>query len=111
LYCRINSTTAGQLLPLESKGNFNLLCDTITKLERKGNKGSYIDGIRKAVLSWLRFNGIVLPTRVLVKDAKRNHVTTKMPEPSEVLETLAAATVRTKVSVSLVAYSGLRLES
>jgi hypothetical protein len=55
LYCKLNQTTPKKLLKLAankflSKVNFDLLCDTVSRLEKGGKKDSYIDGIRKAVL-------------------------------------------------------------
>ncbi|MGH2637881.1 MAG: hypothetical protein ACRDF4_01115, partial [Rhabdochlamydiaceae bacterium] len=85
--------------------------DTVTKLEKEGKKGSYIDGIRKSVLSWLRFNQIQFKYRIKVNGAKISSVTTKTPEPIEVLQILAAAPLRTKILITLIGYSGLRLES
>jgi hypothetical protein len=116
LYCELNKTSPRKLLQLAprrsiTKANFDLLCDTVTKLEKEGKKGSYIDGIRKSVVSWLRFNEIAFKDRIKIDGAKVSSVTTKTPDPSEVLQILAAAPLRTKVAISLVAYSGLRLET
>jgi hypothetical protein len=46
------------------------MLDTVTKLEKEGKKGSYIDGIRKEIISWLRFNEIELKNRARINGAK-----------------------------------------
>jgi len=116
LYCELNKVTPKGLVEGAPKArlakrNFDLLCDTVTNLQERGNKGSYIDGIRKAVVSWLRFNEIVLKDRVKVEGARDSNVFTKTPEPLEVMQIYAAAPLRTKVAIALMAYSGLRPES
>jgi hypothetical protein len=97
------------------QANYNLLLDTIRRLEKTGYDRDYIKGIKTSVVSWLRFGGIHLEENGPIK-IKRNTNPNKQsnvrtPEVHEVRMILADAPLRGKVSVVLVAWAGLRWQS
>ena len=116
-YCGLNNleleTGPKELLGLHPKvkANFDLLVDTITKLETKGKPngekyaGSYLGSIKKAVISWLGFNEIEFKQQIKIRGEKESNLKSKIPEPKEVEEVIAAAQkLKVKVICSIMAY-------
>lgn len=121
-YCELNN-----LLPLTKgpkmlwhlapkrqlvQANYNLLLDTIRKMEKESYDSSYIKGMKTSVTSWLRFGGIHLEYNgtIKIKD-DINPTTVRTPEVHEVREIFAASPLRGMCSVALISWAGLRLES
>lgn len=88
----------------------DILQDFVTKAQKDGLEGSYIAGIKKAVVSWLKFNYTNLWRSIKVKNS-RGQYEGPVPSPEELRSILAKADLRAKVSISLVSFSSLRIET
>ncbi|WP_236689065.1 site-specific integrase [Acidiplasma aeolicum] len=115
-YCYLNNTNLKEILAnaksneQEFKDNF---IDFIRRLEKEGKAGSYIARFKKVILSWLKFNGIGLQLTVNIswENETPTIVNERVPNKEELSRILRKATSRAKVSISLMAFSGLRPES
>jgi integrase len=115
-FCKMNNTTPLGLVELgktDRKGLEDLLQDHISMMEKNGSSPGYIDCTVKAVRSWLNHNEIELKRRI--KIANRDFTPTlqneRVPTKEELQYLLIHADDRAKVAMSLVAMSGLRLET
>lgn len=118
-YCELNN-----LLPLTKgpkmlwsldpvvQANYNLLLDTIRRMEKERYDSDYIKGVKTSTTSWLRFGGIHLENNGVIKIKNdTNPSTVRTPEVHEVNAIFAASPLRGMCSVALVGWGGLRLES
>ncbi len=112
-FCELNNTNPKQLIKLPRKKIQDMIEDTVTKLESENKAPDYIQGIVKGVKSWLRHNEIELKRKIKVKDSGTAVTLAKerVPKPSEIDQILAAGDLRAKVSIALICYGGLRLQS
>ena len=87
--------------------------DIIRKFEAEGKAGSYISYVEKPLISWLKFNGVDVKLSINIKDENRNirSENERVPSKEELGKILRMATPRARVSISLMAYSGLRPEA
>ena len=114
LWCEKDNTNPMELLELAKQEDFRYrVMDAIRRLEAEGKAGSYISYIEKPMLSWLRFNGINVKIKVNIKDENRNFraENERVPSKEELARILRMASLRARVSIALIAYSGLRLET
>jgi integrase len=111
-FCKVSGVDYSALVKLDQKALEDLVQDTVRKLEQEKAAPDYIAGILKAVKSWLKHNGRELERDIKIKDQGVPITLEKeqVPEAIQLNEILAAATVRGKVSISLMAFSGLRPE-
>ncbi len=86
--------------------------DQIRKMESKGTMGSSISTSTKALISYLKFNNVSVSLGINIKNENRNLNAEKeiIPTSDELGKVLRIATLRERVSISLMAYSGLRPE-
>ena len=93
----------------EFKGSIS---DKIRDLESKGTMGASISTSIKPLISYLKFNNIVVKLGINIKNENRNLNAEKerKPEKEELSKILRMATMRERVSISLMAFSGLRPE-
>ena len=88
------------------------IADQIRQLERKGTQGASISTSLKAVISFLRFFNISRKFNINIKNENRNlnAERERIPDKEELAKILKIATVRERVAISLMAFSGLRPE-
>jgi hypothetical protein len=88
----------------------DFLFDFVTRLEKEGKAPTYIESYLKTVKSWLKFNGILLVRRINVGNTSRTPTieNERIPVKDELKQIIGYAKPRGKVSVSLMAFSGLR---
>jgi len=88
----------------------NMLFDFVSKLEREGKAPSYIDNYITCVKSWLRFNGIILVRKIKVGNTSRTPTIEdeRVPQKDELRQILNLSPSRGKVSICLMAFSGVR---
>jgi integrase len=88
------------------------IADQVRRLERKGTHGASISTSLKAVISFLRFFNISVKFNINIKNENRNLKAEqeRIPDKEELAKILRIATVRERVSISLMAFSGLRPE-
>lgn len=86
--------------------------DKIRALESKGTMGSSISTSLKALLSYLKFNNVSLKLVINIKNENRSLNAEKevIPGKEELAKMLRMASLRERVSISLMAFSGLRPE-
>ena len=109
----MNNTNPQAIIKLPKKSILNLILDSISTLEKQEYAGSYIQGIMKAVKSWVRFNDIEITQSINVEGAESTPTLTEQEAitPNKVDNVLANGDSRSKVEIGLIAYSGLRPES
>lgn len=91
----------------------NKISDQVRVLEGNGKAGSYISTSLKPLISFLKFHNVVVKLQINIKNENRNITTEneRVPTKAELATILRRATSRGKVSISLMAFSGLRPES
>lgn len=91
----------------------NSISDQIRKMESEGKAGSYISTSIKPMLSFLKFNNITARFQINIKNENRNMTTEneRVPTKEELGTILRSANTRSRMEISLMAYSGLRPEA
>ena len=86
------------------------LHDFVTKLDREGKSPGYILNYIKAVRTWLDYNGIKLIRRIKIRDSQSTPTieNEQVPTKEELRNLLTYASERARVSISLMAFAGLR---
>jgi hypothetical protein len=86
------------------------LHDFVTKLDREGKAPGYILNYIKSVRTWLDYNGIKLIRRIKIRDSQSTPTieNEQVPTKEELRNLLTYAGERARVSISLMAFSGLR---
>jgi site-specific recombinase XerC len=114
LYCELQNITPDKIIENMEKEEFrNNFMDFVRRLENDGKAGSYIARFKRVLRSWAKFNGKVV--RLDVNIANENLSPTleneRVPNKEELSRILRMATPRGRVSISLMAFTGLRPES
>ena len=114
LYCELQNITPDKIIENMEKEEFrNDFMDFVRRLEKDGKAGSYIARFKRVLKSWAKFNGKVV--RLDVNIANENLSPTleneRVPNKEELSKILRMATPRGRVSISLMAFAGLRPES
>ena len=112
-FCDLNHVTPTLLAWQSKKKSEAMLGDTVTVLEKRGSSPGYVLGIVKATKSWLDHNGKGIDRTIRVPNAGVPALLGKegIPLQRDIEEILGECDSRGKVAVSLLAYSGLRIES
>ena len=86
--------------------------DKIRELEKKGTMGASISTGIKPMISYLKFYNVSVKLGINIRNENRNLKAEKevIPEKSDLAKILRMATLRERVSISLMAFSGLRPE-
>jgi hypothetical protein len=86
--------------------------DQIRKLERNGVHGSSISTSIKPMISYLKFNNVIARLGINIKNENRNlNAENEMiPKKDQLSMVMRMASLRERVSISLMAFSGLRSE-
>ncbi|MEM4067616.1 MAG: site-specific integrase [Candidatus Micrarchaeaceae archaeon] len=115
LYCELQNTTPEKIIQDARDGKLkNEFMDFVRNLEKKGKVGSYIIRFKKVLSSWVRFNDISLDLKsVKIKDAFRSPTieNERVPNQEELARIIRSAPLRGRVSIALIAFSGLRIET
>ena len=114
LYCELNQTNPQQILQAATSKKFkDDFTDFVRKLEGEGKAGSYIVRFKKVVNSWPAYNDA--NTKLKVNVAGEYETPTlreeRIPNKEELDKILRMASPRGRVSIALMAFSGLRPES
>ncbi len=93
----------------ELKGQIS---DQIRKMENNGVMGASISTSIKPMISFLKFNNLTIRLGINIKNENRNLNAEKevIPTKEELAKILRIATIRERVAISLIAFSGLRPE-
>ena len=113
LFCHRTSTTPAKLVRIGRKDVIkleNMLFDHVSWLESQNYAPNYIEGIIKSVKSWLVFNYIELKRKVRIANAgiPVQIQDEQVPTKEQLQSILNVASPRTRASISLMAFSGIR---
>jgi hypothetical protein len=104
--------TAKALLKRKAKEREDLLADRITRMLEENRAASYVEVTKKAVVSWLDWNGQRLRRRIRIPGAGRRPSLrdAHIPSQEELRRVLNVADSRARVAISLIGFGGIRLE-
>lgn len=111
-FCEWGPTTPGEFVATKPKARDDSLDDWIQEMIDAGRSGSYIDGLKKAVVSWLAHHGETLHRKIKVPGvSRRPSMKDKyIPSPEEFRRAIDSANARARAAMALIAFSGQRLE-
>ena len=112
-FCETMKKDPGKLLKLKDMQLADLISDYVGDMEDKGKSGGYIASTVKAVKSWLSFNGIKIPRKIKINGANDTPTLDDKGifSPEDLKKVLDSADVRGRMAISMVAFSGIRLQS
>ncbi len=114
-FCKDSNLTPRQLAEKDRREIENLLQDHLASLERLGRAPGYLASIMKAVRSWAEWNEKPLQRKIKIanRDATPTLEGEVVPTRQELKHVLYGykTPLRTRACISLVAFSGLRLET
>ena len=115
-YCELTQTTPKGILAKARNNEKDFryeFTDFVRKLEKEGKAGSYIARFKKVILSWLKFNDIRLQLTVNISGENETPTIAneRVPSKEELARILRKATSRGRVTIAIMAFSGLRPES
>jgi hypothetical protein len=114
LYCNLAKTTPRQILAqAPTKKYRDGFTDFIRSMEREGKAGSYIERFKKVILSWTSYNNLDVKLKVNIKGSSDTPTIAdeRVPSKDELSRILRMASPRGRISISTIAFSGLRPES
>ncbi len=116
LFCELNNITPEKIVDMANnnpKEFKNMFMDFVRDLENQRKAGSYIVRFKKVLRSWLKFNDIDLKIDIKIKGENENPKTVneRVPNKEELAKILRKASLRGRVAIALIAFSGLRPES
>ncbi len=114
LYCRLMGVTPNDILKQARDGSLKReFQDFAAKMIKEGKKGAYVGKFKQVLRSWLMFNDIDYSININIPNENLNETTMdeRVPTKEELSKILRNATARGRVSVSLMAFGGLRPES
>ena len=114
LYCDLLKTTPKAILKEAPSKRFrDGFTDFIRRMERDGKAGSYIERFKKVVISWASYNNLDVKLKVNIKGSSDTPTIAneRVPSKDELSRILRMASPRGRVSIAMIAFSGLRPES
>jgi len=113
LFCYRTNTTPSSLVKIGKKDVIkleNILLDHVSWLESQNYAPNYIDGILKSIRSWLVFNYIEPKRKIRIANAgiAVNIQDEQVPTKEQLQSILNVVNPRTRTSISLMAFSGIR---
>ena len=114
LYCNLAETTPRNILSVARSKRFrDGFTDFIRRMEKEGKAGSYVERFKKVVLSWTSYNNLEVKLKVNIKGASETPTIAneRVPSKDELSKILRMASPRGRVSIAMIAFSGLRPES
>lgn len=114
-FCKVHSLTPLLLAKREHREIENLLQDHLNSLEKQGRAPGYLASIMKTIRSWAEWNEKPLQRRIKIanRDATPTLEDEGVPSKEELKKVLYSdkTALRTRASICLIAFSGLRLET
>ena len=114
LYCTLEKTTPKEILTqAPTKKYRDGFTDFIRSMEKEGKAGSYIERFKKVILSWTSYNNLDVKLKVNIKGSSDTPTIAdeRVPNKDELSRILRMASPRGRISISMIAFSGLRPES
>ena len=111
-FCVFNKLKPADLIKMKPQKRDSLILSYVDKRVKEGMSGSFIESELKAVKSWLSWNSISITKKIKIPGANRRPSLKNetVPSQDDLKKILNAADTRERVAISLVAFSGLRLE-
>ncbi len=114
LYCKLAETSPKEILAgAQTKKFRDGFTDFIRRMERAGKAGSYVERFKKVILSWTSYNNLEVKLKVNIKGSSDTPTVAneRIPSKDELSRILRMASPRGRVSIAMIAFSGLRPES
>lgn len=114
LYCELMKTSPKEILAgAPSKRFRDGFTDFIRRMEKEGKAGSYVERFKKVVLSWTSYNNLDVKLKVNIKGSSDTPTIAdeRVPSKGELSRMLRMASPGGRVSIAMMAFSGLRPES
>lgn len=111
LYCELEGTTPKEILSEGPSKEFrDGFLDFVREMEKKGKAGSYIERFRKVIVSWFSHNAVQASLKVNIRGKSETPTlqNERIPTAKELAKILRMGSPRARVSISLMAFSGLR---
>ena len=113
-YCELMNTTPSEILEHAQTGELKpLFKKFIEKMEDQKKSGSYLQKYKVVLNNWLNFNEVnyKITEAIFDSDKNRKYYGEKIPTQTELIDLIRHASLRGRVCISLMAFSGLRPES
>ncbi len=111
-FCASVGVTPSEYVRLKAKQRDDLLDDEVQRLLDAGRAGSYVETVKKAVVSWLDHNGKHPSRKIRIPGASQRPSLREafIPSQEQLRAVLNAADARTRAAIALLAFAGQRLE-
>lgn len=111
-FLSLNQLTPKKLVALKPRERDDIVTDHITTLLKEGKAGSTCAVVKKAIISWLDWNGKKLTRKIKVPGVGHRPTLrdAHIPLQEELKRVLNASDARARAAISLMAYSGVRPE-
>jgi len=112
-FCNSLKITPNKLLSLKESEIYNILLDTVSKMEKKDHAGSYIQSTLKAVKSWLSHNRIEVRGKIKIKGIQDTPTLKdeRVPTRDELRRIFLAGDEKARAASVLIAHCGLRIKT
>ena len=112
-FCRTLNLAPNELSKMGENELYDILLDTVSKMEQDGYAGSYIQSTIKAVKSWLLHNRIEIRGKIQIKGLQDTPTLKdeRVPTKDELKRIFLAGDEKARVASVMVAQSGLRIEA
>ena len=112
-FCKDLEIEPSKLLEMSEDELYNLLLDTVSKMEGKGYSGGYIHSTVKAIKSWLVHNRKEVRGKIKVRGAQDTPTLKdeRVPMKNELKRVFLAGDEKSRVACVLMAHGGLRPET
>lgn len=110
LFCEQNKITPRQFIKMGDKARTELLEDHIDSMLKKGKSPAYAGVLRKSALSWVKHNGKSFIRDIRIRGSHLPFRRVEIPSQDQLRAYLNIADAQGKVTVALIAFSGLRPE-
>ena len=112
-FCKDLKIEPGSLLEMSEDELYDLLLDTVSKMEGKGYSGGYIHSTVKAIKSWLIHNRKEVRGRIKIRGAQDTPTLKdeRVPMKNELKRIFLAGDEKSRVECVLMAHGGLRPET
>ena len=114
LYCELTGRSPKEIVKVAKNKSFrDDFIDFVRNLEKQRKAGSYIARFKKVLHSWLAYNNVNVKLKVNIVGEYDTPtlVDERVPNKEELDKIIRMATPRGRVSIALMAFSGLRPES
>jgi hypothetical protein len=112
-FCHSLNVIPNELLSFGESEIYNMLLDTVSKMEKKGYAGSYIQSTLKAVKSWLSHNRVEIKGKIKIKGIQDTPTLKdeRVPTKDELRRIFLAGDEKARAASVLIAHCGLRIKT